>query len=55
MRTLDGVLVLRTGAGRTKDLPDGILAVDTWLGYSDIMVIKHTGKYSHLRSNILRC
>jgi hypothetical protein len=42
---LDGVLVLRTPAGGAKNLPDGILAVDTWLGYTDIMVIKHTGKH----------
>ena len=40
------MLVLRTGAGKPKNLPDGILAVDTWLGYTDIMVIKHTGKHS---------
>ena len=51
MRVLDGVHVLCTGAGRPRDLPDGILAVDTWLGYTDIMVIKHTGK--HLISGLI--
>jgi hypothetical protein len=42
---LDGVLVFRTPGGSAKNLPNGILAVDTWLGYTDIMIIKHTGKH----------
>ena len=42
---LDRVLVMRTPGGRATNLPSAIFAVDTFIGYKDIMVIQHTGMH----------
>jgi hypothetical protein len=42
---LDSVLVMRTPGGRATNLPDTVVALDTWVGYTDIVVIHHTGKH----------
>jgi hypothetical protein len=36
---------MRTPGGRAINLPNTIFAVDTWIGYKDIMVIQHTGMH----------
>jgi hypothetical protein len=39
----DGVGVARTPGGRVPSIFGGILAIDTFAGFSDILVIHHTG------------
>jgi hypothetical protein len=41
----DRVAVYRAPGGTTRDLPSSVLALDTFISCTDILVIHHAGAY----------
>jgi hypothetical protein len=46
LSAVDRVIVARIPGGLLNPIPQGILAVDTFFGFKDILVIHHTGEWA---------